>query len=114
MDRETVATFGLLTGRSLPFVDVINNTTIKVFRQALALDEVRSGWHFSKCRLNVLHFLNSTARSFAQTCIAMGTLKNHRRDRCPKAEYSMNEGQMRYIRPMCQRCGSLGVTMVRF
>ena|SRR5258708_4635636 len=37
-DRDTVASVGFLVGRKLPFVSV--NTTIKVFRQALALDEV--------------------------------------------------------------------------
>ena len=37
-DRDTVASVGFLVSRSLPFVTV--NTTIKVFRHALALDEV--------------------------------------------------------------------------
>jgi uncharacterized protein (DUF2235 family) len=46
MDRDTVASVGILTARSLPFVDV--NTTIRVFRQSLSLDEVRGGWHIFK------------------------------------------------------------------
>jgi uncharacterized protein (DUF2235 family) len=46
IDRDTVASVGVITGRSLPFVDV--NTTIEVFRQALSLDEVRDGWHIFK------------------------------------------------------------------
>jgi len=37
---DTVASVGIITGRSLPFADV--NTTIRVFRQALALDEHRA------------------------------------------------------------------------
>ena len=37
-DRDTVASVGFLVSRSLPFVTV--NNTIKVFRHALALDEV--------------------------------------------------------------------------
>jgi hypothetical protein len=41
VDRDTVASVGFVVGRSLPFVNV--NTTIKVFRQALALDEVSMG-----------------------------------------------------------------------
>jgi len=36
--RDTVASVGVIMGKTLPFVDV--NTTIRVFRQALALDEV--------------------------------------------------------------------------
>jgi hypothetical protein len=36
--RDTVASVGVIAGRTLPFVDV--NTTIRVFRQALSLDEV--------------------------------------------------------------------------
>jgi hypothetical protein len=39
MDRDTVASVGVIMGRSLPFVGV--NTTIRVFRQSLSLDEVR-------------------------------------------------------------------------
>ncbi|KAH8992428.1 hypothetical protein EDB92DRAFT_1797303 [Lactarius akahatsu] len=35
---DTVASVGVIMGKTLPFVDV--NTTIRVFRQALALDEV--------------------------------------------------------------------------
>jgi uncharacterized protein (DUF2235 family) len=46
IDRDTVASVGVIMGRSLPFVDV--NTTIRVFRQALSLDEVRRGWHVFK------------------------------------------------------------------
>jgi len=41
--RDTVASVGVIMGRSLPFVDV--NTTIRVFRQALSLDEVRDRRH---------------------------------------------------------------------
>ena len=41
IDRDTVASVGVIMGRSLPFADV--NTTIKVFRQALSLDEVSGG-----------------------------------------------------------------------
>ena len=41
IDRDTVASVGVIMGRSLPFVNT--NTTIRVFRQALALDEVCSG-----------------------------------------------------------------------
>lgn len=37
---DTVASVGVVMGKTLPFVDV--NTTIRVFRQALALDERRS------------------------------------------------------------------------
>jgi hypothetical protein len=47
IDRDTVARVGVIMSRSLPFVEV--NTTIRVFRQALSLDEVRLGWHISKC-----------------------------------------------------------------
>ncbi|KAI0248360.1 hypothetical protein BJV78DRAFT_1131681 [Lactifluus subvellereus] len=36
---DTVASVGVVSGRTLPFVDV--NTTIRVFRQALSLDERR-------------------------------------------------------------------------
>lgn len=36
--RDTVASVGVLTGRSLPFTTT--NTTIKTFRHALSLDEV--------------------------------------------------------------------------
>jgi hypothetical protein len=36
--RDTVASVGLMISPSLPFVD--ENTTIRVFRQALSLDEV--------------------------------------------------------------------------
>jgi hypothetical protein len=38
-------------GRSLPFVGV--NTTIRVFRQGLSLDEVRAWWlaHFQNANL---------------------------------------------------------------
>ena len=39
INRDTVMSVGVVMGRSLPFVDV--NTTIRVFRQALSLDEVR-------------------------------------------------------------------------
>jgi uncharacterized protein (DUF2235 family) len=46
MDRDTVASVGIIMARSLPFVDV--NTTIRVFRQSLSLDEVRGGWHIFK------------------------------------------------------------------
>jgi Uncharacterized alpha/beta hydrolase domain (DUF2235) len=42
IDRDTVGSVGVIMGRPLPFVDV--NTTIRVFRQALSLDEVRGGW----------------------------------------------------------------------
>jgi uncharacterized protein (DUF2235 family) len=42
IDRDTVGSVGVIMGRSLPFVDV--NTTIRVFRQALSLDEVCGGW----------------------------------------------------------------------
>jgi len=45
---DTVASVGVIMGRSLPFVDV--NTTIRVFRQALSLDECRA-----KFRPNVYH-----------------------------------------------------------
>ena len=38
VNRDTVMSMGVVMGRSLPFVDV--NTTIRVFRQALSLDEV--------------------------------------------------------------------------
>ena len=37
--RDTVASVGVLVGRTLPFVAA--NDTIRWFRQALALDEVR-------------------------------------------------------------------------
>jgi hypothetical protein len=37
-DRDTVASVGFLVGYKLPFVSV--NTTIRWFRQVLALDEV--------------------------------------------------------------------------
>jgi hypothetical protein len=46
IDRDTVASVGVIMSRSLPFVEV--NTTIRVFRQALSLDEVRRGWHVFK------------------------------------------------------------------
>jgi len=36
--RDTVASVGLVIGRSLPFVD--SNSAIRVFRQGLSLDEV--------------------------------------------------------------------------
>ena len=36
--RETVASVGVIMGRSLPFTT--SNTTIKTFRHALSLDEV--------------------------------------------------------------------------
>lgn len=49
IDRDTVASVGVIMSRSLPFVDV--NTTIRVFRQALSLDEVRGDWTFSKSNL---------------------------------------------------------------
>jgi uncharacterized protein (DUF2235 family) len=39
--RDTVASVGIVSGHTLPFVDA--NTTIRVFRQALSLDEVRAG-----------------------------------------------------------------------
>jgi len=45
---DTVESVGVITGRSLPFVDV--NTTIRVFRQALSLDE-----HRVKYRPNLYH-----------------------------------------------------------
>jgi hypothetical protein len=45
---DTVASVGIVAGRSLPFVDV--NTTIRVFRQALSLDE-----HRAKFRPNLYH-----------------------------------------------------------
>ncbi|KAH8987398.1 hypothetical protein EDB86DRAFT_2832355 [Lactarius hatsudake] len=45
---ETVASVGVIMGKTLPFVDV--NTTIRVFRQALALDE-----HRAKFRPNLYH-----------------------------------------------------------
>jgi uncharacterized protein (DUF2235 family) len=45
---DTVASVGVIAGRSLPFVDV--NTTIRVFRQALSLDE-----HRAKFRPNQYH-----------------------------------------------------------
>lgn len=38
INRDTVASVGALVSRSLPFVNV--NTTIRVFRHALSLDEV--------------------------------------------------------------------------
>ena len=41
IDRDTVGSVGVIMGRSLPFVNT--NTTIRVFRQALALDEVCNG-----------------------------------------------------------------------
>jgi uncharacterized protein (DUF2235 family) len=50
IDRDTVASVGVIMGRSLPFVDV--NTTIRVFRQALALDEVCGGTLVFSCKLN--------------------------------------------------------------
>jgi hypothetical protein len=37
--RDTVASVGLLRSQTLPFVDA--NSSIRVFRQALSLDEVR-------------------------------------------------------------------------
>jgi len=45
---DTVASVGLIMARTLPFVGV--NTTIRVFRQALALDE-----HRAKFRPNLYH-----------------------------------------------------------
>ncbi|KAF8481786.1 hypothetical protein DFH94DRAFT_691438 [Russula ochroleuca] len=45
---DTVASVGVVMGRSLPFVNV--NTTIRVFRQALSLDE-----HRAKFRPNLYH-----------------------------------------------------------
>lgn len=36
--RDTVASVGLIMGRTLPFVN--SNTSIKTFRHALSLDEV--------------------------------------------------------------------------
>ncbi|KAH9065589.1 hypothetical protein EDB87DRAFT_1739788 [Lactarius vividus] len=45
---DTVASVGVIMGKTLPFVDV--NTTIRVFRQALALDE-----HRAKFRPNLYH-----------------------------------------------------------
>jgi len=45
---DTVASVGVIMGRSLPFVDV--NTTIRVFRQALSLDD-----HRAKFRPNLYH-----------------------------------------------------------
>jgi hypothetical protein len=39
INRETIMSVGVVMGRSLPFVNV--NTTIRVFRHALSLDEVR-------------------------------------------------------------------------
>jgi len=39
INRDTIMSVGIVMSRSLPFVDV--NTTIRVFRQALSLDEVR-------------------------------------------------------------------------
>ncbi|KAI0271808.1 hypothetical protein BGY98DRAFT_1091085 [Russula aff. rugulosa BPL654] len=45
---DTVGSVGVIMGRSLPFVDV--NTTIRVFRQALSLDE-----HRGKFRPNLYH-----------------------------------------------------------
>ncbi|KAI9455901.1 hypothetical protein BJY52DRAFT_1121569 [Lactarius psammicola] len=45
---DTVASVGVIMGKTLPFVDV--NTTIRVFRQALALDE-----HRTKFRPNLYH-----------------------------------------------------------
>jgi len=38
INRDTIMSVGVVMSRSLPFVDV--NTTIRVFRQALSLDEV--------------------------------------------------------------------------
>lgn len=43
INRDTVSSVGLVMSRSLPFVEV--NTTIRVFRQALSLDEVRDRCH---------------------------------------------------------------------
>jgi hypothetical protein len=43
INRDTVSSVGLVMSRSLPFVEV--NTTIRVFRQALSLDEVRDRRH---------------------------------------------------------------------
>ena len=57
---------------------------------------------------------HSTARSFALTCITVAFLISHRGHQCPKTEHRLGQGQMKYTRLMCQRCGSLGVTLVRF
>jgi hypothetical protein len=40
INRDTVASIGLVVPQSLPLVSVEANTTIRVFRQALSLDEV--------------------------------------------------------------------------
>ena len=37
--RDTVASVGVITGRSLPFTNT--NSSVKTFRHALSLDEVR-------------------------------------------------------------------------
>ncbi|KAI0308354.1 hypothetical protein B0F90DRAFT_1682100 [Multifurca ochricompacta] len=49
---DTVASVGVIMGKSLPFVDV--NTTIRVFRHALSLDE-----HRTKFRPNLYHRSNA-------------------------------------------------------
>ncbi len=56
--RDTVASVGVVMGRSLPFVD--RNATIKVFRQGLSLDEV--------CEVG--HILWSASEQCAYTLIA--------------------------------------------
>ena len=49
-DRDTVASVGIVMGRGLPFVG--SNTTIRVFRHALSLDEVCDTVHRTSTRVD--------------------------------------------------------------
>src|SRR6266403_2382751 len=52
--RDTVASVGVVMGRSLPFVD--NNSAIKVFRQGLSLDEVCEVGHILWSRFHAVAY----------------------------------------------------------
>lgn len=102
INRDTVSSVGLVMSRSLPFVEV--NTTIRVFRQALALDEVRRHmiarlclalWLSGIVRANSHVFLGSTVPSSVQTCITVPPRKNHRQ---PLIRMLSSLGRMRYTR----------------
>jgi uncharacterized protein (DUF2235 family) len=49
--RETVSSVGVIWDKTLPFTTA--NTTVKTFRQALALDEVRANYHMTRIESDI-------------------------------------------------------------
>jgi len=72
MGRDTVASVGVIMGRTLPFTN--SNTSIKTFRHALSLDEV-SGYRLNNSEEYVTHTSHSTVPNLGPTTIIVPHLR---------------------------------------